>query len=440
MSGDHHGRLILGIGLCLALAVRIAACVLCTDDLTRDRDVYLGIAENVAAGRGYCSPGSTAATAYRPPLYPLLLAGALAVLPSAAAVALVNIVFGLLTVVAVWSLGRRWALSCRGRALAVGVIALDPLLMRYTAQPMTECVFAGLTAAAIWALLAALADATSPDSARRPVVRWWSAGFLLGLAALCRPTIWPFIAVLLGVGVVAGFCRRATFLRPATYAGAFVVGLIIATAPWALRNAWVFGRPIVTTTHGGYTLFLANNPVFYADAVRQPWGTVWGRESLERWQQEQLAQMEAELGPNAGEAAWDRWQARQGRRAIQADPSGFAAAVGYRVRSFWSLLPRNEGAPQSAAVRAGVGGFYAALFSLAAVGTVAAWRERRPGLGLLLTFLGCVQAVHLVYWTDTRMRAPLHPILALLAAAAVDALRRVRAERPRRPADPSAAG
>ena len=34
-------------------------------------------------------------------------------------------------------------------------------------------------------------------------------------------------------------------------------------SPWVIRNRLVFGRWIATTTHGGYTLLLGNNPDFY---------------------------------------------------------------------------------------------------------------------------------------------------------------------------------
>src|SRR5262249_51902540 len=46
-----------------------------------------------------------------------------------------------------------------------------------------------------------------------------------------------------------------------------LAGLLMAAAavvsPWAIRNYRGFGKPIVTTTHGGYTLFLGNNGEFY---------------------------------------------------------------------------------------------------------------------------------------------------------------------------------
>ena len=56
------------------------------------------------------------------------------------------------------------------------------------------------------------------------------------------------------------------------------IGLLAAVcglAPWAIRNQIVVGRPIVSTTHGGYTLLLGNNPSFYDHLRTAPRGTVW---------------------------------------------------------------------------------------------------------------------------------------------------------------------
>ncbi|HEU5432830.1 MAG TPA: hypothetical protein VFU81_14280, partial [Thermomicrobiales bacterium] len=85
----------------------------------------------------------------------------------------------------------------------------------------------------------------------------------------------------------------------------------------------------------------------------------------------------------------------------------------------WGLLPRQvEGAGRSNALRYATAAWYLAEFILAAAG-LAVLRSRvlrSPWLwGLLLAAV--FTAVHAVYWTDMRMRAPLVPFVALLAAA-----------------------
>jgi len=47
-------------------------------------------------------------------------------------------------------------------------------------------------------------------------------------------------------------------------------GLVLS--PSMIRNLALFGEPVWTTTHGGYTLALANNPVYYRNVLDgEPW-------------------------------------------------------------------------------------------------------------------------------------------------------------------------
>lgn len=403
-----------------AVGVRLAACWYWAADLTYDRDAYLGIAQELAAGHGFCTPGTTQPTAYRPPLLPCLLAGGLLVWPSAGATAAVNVVCGAGTVLITWWVAQRMLGSFWRSILAASLVAVDPLLLRYTAQPMTECLFAALTVSVVGLLF--MAGQTPSCCAR-----WVGAGVVSGLAALCRPTIWPFLLFVSLAGVV----RHRKALRTLVPSlGTFWLGLLLTVSPWVLRNAWVLGHPILTTTHGGYTLLLANNPVFYAEVARQPWGTVWDGASLARWQADLHAEMAQELGPAPGEIASDRWQTQRAWKCLREDVPGFLYGMLYRVRSFWSLMPRGEhthvdlhgaarpvGVVSADAVRLLVAVWYALCFGLAAWGMVRLMQNRAWwAVGLLLGSMGSMQLVHLFYWTDTRMRAPLHPLLAVCAA------------------------
>jgi 4-amino-4-deoxy-L-arabinose transferase-like glycosyltransferase len=246
---------------------------------------------------------------------------------------------------------------------------------------------------------------------KRPAAWIFATGTLLGLAALCRPTIWPFVAAVSAWMIVDSQRSQSPRLR----FGLVLIwlGVAFATAPWAIRNAVVMGKPIVTTTHGGYTLLLANNPVFYKVA-RQPWGAVWDGESLERWQRDMLDRAADDLGPHPDEIALDRWQSAQARQNIRRDPSGFLAATAYRVRSFWSLVPRGDSTKTAMGIASG--GWYAALFAGAVWGCWSQFRRDVRWLAVLILLIASIQAVHLVYWTDTRMRAPLHPVFALFCA------------------------
>jgi hypothetical protein len=401
-------------GLVIAtVATRLLAAAIWWSDTATDPDAYVGIAKAIAAGDGFCTPGTKTPTAYRPPLYPLLLSG-YAALPAPLSndgIVALNTLFSILLVLALFLRLRQNGFSLLGSTIAAGAILLDPLLIRATPLAMTEPVFTFLVTAALLTLL---------TNERLSV----GAGLFLGLAALCRPTVWPFIG-LYSLGLLIVHRRYGKdAIRPL---GMMWLVIAAVVSPWVIRNQAVMGHPILTTTHGGYTLLLGNNPVLYNEVARQPWGTVWEGASLDRWQRAMLAEMDADLGPNADEVAMDRWQAAKAWRHIRDDPAGFGWAVWYRVRSLWSLSPRGQaGESLPGVVRWLVAAWYAALFGFAIAGAVIWWRERRPGLWVLLLFIASVQMMHLVYWTDMRMRAPLHPVLALLAAVAVERLWRRR--------------
>ena len=123
--------------LVLAALIRIGWVTRHTKELTEDRDAYLSLANSLSAGNGYASPEGGAPTAYRPPLYPLLLAAS-PVKRTAHWVAFTNVAFGVVTVLVTCVFARRLELSW-GDSLSAGlVVALDPLLVRYSSLPMTE--------------------------------------------------------------------------------------------------------------------------------------------------------------------------------------------------------------------------------------------------------------------------------------------------------------
>ncbi|MDX1968218.1 MAG: hypothetical protein SFV23_13665 [Planctomycetaceae bacterium] len=419
LLGRRPSGFTVGTLMVAAVAVRLVAAYFWRSDSQTDPDVYVALARQIAHGPGLCTPGTDQPTAYRPPGYPLLLAATLRVtgVPSHIAIPGWNLVFDVVVMLSVWAWLRSRSSNLGSSILAMGILGFDPLMVRYVPLPMTEAGFTACSTAAVL-LLSRIVDASFPVSDRRSGALWGAAGFLLGLAALCRPSIWPFIGVFSAAVLIGGASSSApcsSWKRRCFKLMLLWLCLAATVSPWVLRNQLVLGKPILTTTHGGYTLLLANNPVFYDEVARQPWGTVWSGESLQRWQTAMLAAMDAELGSTAGEFDKDRWQGAAARRHIHADPAGFLAGMWYRCRSFWSLSPRGpaEGLPRM--IRWSVSLWYVVLFGLAFAGSVTWWRQHVPGLWVLLLYIGCLQGVHLAYWTDTRMRMAIHPLLAILA-------------------------
>ena len=412
----------------LAMAVRGVAVWFLADGLRQDTDGYRAVAQSLLDHGDFLRDGRP--TAWRPPLYPLLLAKLLWIaehLPTTDVdrtfvflVGLTQVVCGALTVLLVTRLGWRLGLG-RWSLLAAALVTCDPLLVHQSAQLMTETL-ATLLAVLAWSLFDSFLEVstgarhnglTSPSP--RPRLHATALGLSLGLATLCRPTFLPWVALLL-LWLAWWAARQSNFARVAMVAAAVALTL----APWAIRNWIEIGRPIVTTTHGGYTLLLANNQRFYDWTRDGAWGTVWdSREFVDDWlARKQAAGIENEVDE-------DRLARQLALKTMRADPAGFARATGVRLGRFWSLSPHTTahtaGHParlELASTRWLIASWYLAEFAMALGGlaAVASGRNRATWLaGVLLVVV--LSVVHSVYWSDLRMRAPAMPVIALLAAA-----------------------
>lgn len=421
--------------LAVALGLRLAVVQRLLPQLSQDRDGYLALAASVVEGRGFVSEETGRPTAYRPPLYPLMIAALRCVSERPWLLGIVQSFLGTMTVGLTWGIGRRLT-GTWPALLAAGLVAVDPLLLQYTTHAMTETLFTFLTTAL---LILTLTKPPTAWSTRRQI----AVGVLLGLAGLCRPTVWAWPALLLG------WCLFTVVRSPGASAAIAILwrtrwiaaASIAVVLPWVVRNTIVWGSPIATTTHGGYTLLLANNPVVYREEVDQPWGVTWedapaGRRQSD-WYADVLREKDAELGPNADEISSDRWMSAQARRHIREEPLTFLRAMGLRVRRLWNVAPLGAAASQYPRwVGWMVGVWYSALFLTAFLGTLRGARHeqvathlvsREPSVGTepqswwapLFLLLASVTLVHSVYWSNARMRAPLMPAVCVLAAAAV---------------------
>ncbi len=421
MSTRRFSRCLL-IWLGAAALIRVGWISVRKTELQEDRDAYLALAENLAQGQGYSSPDGTRPTAYRPPLYPMVLALGVGK-QTALWVALVNLLSAIITGGLLYPLARRLALPEKTACLAVLLLAVDPLLIRYVSLPMTET----LCALLITALLVGLAA---------PGVGLWKAaglGLLFGLTALCRPTVWPFALLYLLWRLATRKFQRPDLVDartsgevPRLIAAALGMGLVIV--PWGVRNAWQLGTPIINTTHGGYTLLLGNNPAFYQEVVQQEYGTVWdgshgaGQAAWLKSVQTEMQQAGIESEPDQ-----DRWMFRRALSNIAARPGLFLQACWLRFRRFWGLVPLVEGGQLSLAWKIAIQLFYALLFLSMIWGAIVLMRQRRVEAVPLGLMLAAFQIVHLFFWTNTRMRAPVTPVIVLFAAVGLaDLIGRIR--------------
>ena len=402
-------RLWLALAL-IVLMVRGGALLIMRDSLSDDPDAYRAIALNLLRNQTFAADGYP--TAFRPPLYPLLLVPCVA-LPSGQimAVALLHLVLGATAVLCTYGVARRMRMTI-GAGLAALLVACDPLLVFWSTRVMTETLAATLVAFALYALVR-MDDLRSFPSAA-------FAGGALSLAALCRPALFLWLALVIG----AALLQACTLRTRARLMAGLMLGMTLLL-PWVVRNAVLFGRPIVATTHGGYTLLLANNPHFYQSIQERRFGEAWDPDSF-------FAEQHTKVIPGvepSDELARDRQAYDEALKHIRATPGVFAYSCLVRLGRLWSplahRLPGESTRHRLGRYAAGV--WYVIVYVAAIVGLWSVGRGwRKPPWLWVALLLVAISAVHAVFWTDMRMRAPMMPAVALLAACGTEHALRYR--------------
>jgi 4-amino-4-deoxy-L-arabinose transferase-like glycosyltransferase len=380
-----------------------------------DPDNYLPLARSLAAGDGLALGGRL--TAYRPPLYPIVLTPLLMTLGDQATrgIGLLHLALGAATAGLTACVALAWNMGSRRAFLAAVIVAVDPVLVWQSRFVMTETLTAFL-------LVAAFAALALPG--------WRGAalgGCFFGLGGLSRPSMLAGVVLaILAALLVAPGTRRERLIRGA----AMALAMGAALAPWAARNALIFGAPVWTTTHGGYTLALANNEVYYRDVLNGSPDAVWTGDEQWRWWD---SVNRATAGMPEPEA--DRFLRNSVWKLALDQPGTFLRACLSRLARFWSLAPAT--AVYSPAVRWGTALWTVPLWIALVLGLFRRQLWQWPQVAAPLCVIG-LTLVHALYWTDLRMRAPIVPAIALIAAGASLRLGNARPARPYRNAESTA--
>jgi len=190
---------------------------------------YHSLAAAIGEGRGMVHPfpfGFPHATAFRPPLYPLVLGGVYAVTgPKLGAAQALNVVLG--SGVVGLSSQLAWRMAGRRAGVVTGFLAaVYPPLVFNDGVPLSEPLGLLLLVATVLLLLD-----------RRAA----SAGVTSGLLLLTRPSAQLYVLVLVAWVVWRLGWKRASY---------FVVCAALVLTPWLVRN-WVrLGTPVLVTSNG----------------------------------------------------------------------------------------------------------------------------------------------------------------------------------------------
>ncbi|QXC59483.1 glycosyltransferase family 39 protein [Aquihabitans sp. G128] len=360
-----------------AAAVRVAywVVVIPTWVPNADADQYVQLGRGLADGKGFSlvfPQMELHATAFRPPLYPALLAPTNLVFGNALWPArLLSVLLGSLVVVLAGVLAARIGGRTAGYAAAAAVALYPPLLANDTVtltEPLALALLLGLVL---------LADAE----------RWVPAGLLTGLFLLTRPN--GYLVVL----VVAFWAWRKVGTRAALGA---VAATLVVFVPWLVRNQVQVGtfRP---TTSDGFTM-----AAIYAQPAQDA-GTFIDPVFSHAYDDpdHRLAQFD--------EVVWNDRLTKDALHGVKAHPDYVWRTVRRNFRGYFEISAELNTYPEvndgrDMALRDHVRPIFFAVTILGLVGLARSWRDRR--VIALSVLVASFVVLSLLLVAPPRLRAP----------------------------------
>jgi hypothetical protein len=281
----------------VALLVRAVAATFIPFPRPEDSAYYVGVARNIAEGRGLVSDAlwsyGTPPLVFPRPAFevwlplpsllfaiPIALSGATAPIPLETAMRgsqLVTLMLGAVLAVLAWRLGADVAAERRlepgrARTLAIGAgltTAVYVPLILHSVQPDSTMPFGVLALGACLLMTRVLRD---PRGARPLDPRLLGLGLLVGAAALTRnEAAW----IALGWAWLAWRRRGSSRAERARLIGVVAIVSLVVFAPWAARDWAVFGNPLPgqavsnALSVTGFDIFAWNDPPTLARYLAQ---------------------------------------------------------------------------------------------------------------------------------------------------------------------------
>ncbi len=193
-------------------------------------------------------------------------------------------------------------------------------------------------------------------------------------------------------------------------------------SPWVVRNALVFGEPILVNDGAGYVFYGRNSDAALGLAAAQTREELASASAaLENRRLEFIAGLPAEVRESPGRLSRALFSAAMSQRL--ADPAGSVRLLAWKAGDWLRPYPDPRFWPRGAVVA--LGAYFTLLALFAAVGFLRA--ERRGARAFCLVFLAATLGFHLIFETSWRYRAAYwDPVLVLYAVPGAAALVRRR--------------
>lgn len=264
--------------------------------------------------------------------------------------------------------------------------AVDPSLAYLSGTFLSDALFIFLMVLGIYIL--------SKQHSRETALRFITVGVCLGLAGLTRNQGWLF-SIALWLGALVTFGR----LVPIRAATVVLIATFAIVAPWTWRNYQVAGEFIPVSLEGGLTLWSGNNPEFF---WRQPMPMSGG-----------IYDAPAGLsGPQI-----DQYYRTRAIEWITSHPADFVLNGFRKVITLYSFDPLSS-RPEVAELYRLAGLFpYGIMLPFVFIGLFA--NLRNPQLALILWYVFFTTLLAVIFFGDSRIRAPIQPYLYLFGVLGI---------------------
>jgi len=356
-----------------------------------DLNWYETIAESIYH-RGIIADPAGNPTAAREPGYPILLAATyLFSGPSYRAGQAINCLFGLLTILLVFLLGRD-IFGKRVAWIAAVIAAFYPQFLYYTATQERETFQTFLLAFTVWLALRAARS--------KSLLSWVWPGLMAGACALTNSALLPAGVMLAPAAVYLGVRTKKHHLKGAIV---YLATMMLLCSVWTLRNERLFHRFILGINGGGAHMYIG---------IIVP-NDVAGTDAEPAYVTSDPVVQEASKLP---ETERDRVFYRGAIRFIKEQPVRYAGVVLRSLAKLWRLYPYARAYAFHYQLIKWVGllsdGW---IIPLGFVGMLLAGR-RFPETDLFLATVFSVTFTYMLFWSIIRYRLPMMPFMILFCA------------------------
>ncbi len=219
-----------------------------------DERQYVAAAPTIVATGAPRYPNPNWDEAHAAPGMPYFLAGCYALAGESGFKTLARVVQVLLsvfTLLLVHALALRLGAGPRTALLATALVALDPTQIAFTHYFWAESLYSFLSIWAVWLLVSAADGERNYGAA-------FGAGLVAGVATLTRGLLFGLTPLIVLWLLFAGAASPGRRVGSATL---FVLGLVLAIAPWSLRNTERYGKFLLVSTNVGAVLAKGANPI-----------------------------------------------------------------------------------------------------------------------------------------------------------------------------------